>query len=288
MARRPRIQLPDAIYHVMSRGNRKSRIFEDDIDRACFIALIATAAERYAVKFYAVCLMTNHYHAVIETPRGNLAEAVRYINGVYAQRTNKRHARTGHLFEGRYRSLIVQRQSYLKRVVRYVALNPVRAGHVTHAADWPWSTHCFTAGLAPCPRWLSTDWMPWAFETSTPKAATAQYRQYVDATPQEMRMEWDAVAVGDRHFTSVLALAAAMRRRDSNESAAASRALRPSLATLFADVTSRRERDRRVAVAHAMHGYRLSEISRFLKRHPSWASAVLRRWDRERKTGESE
>ena len=133
MARRPRIQFPGAIYHVMSRGNRKSPIFADDDDRHQFIARLAEATVRYGIRCYALCLMNNHYHIVCDSPRGNLSDPMRYLNGVYTQDSNRRHQRTGHVFEGRFRSIVVQRESYLRRVVRYVVVNPVRAGIVADA-----------------------------------------------------------------------------------------------------------------------------------------------------------
>ena len=113
------------------------------------------------------CLMGNHYHVVGDTPRGNLSDVMRFLNGCYARASNRRHGRTGHLFEGRFRSLVIQRESYLKRVVRYVVLNPVRAHLVTDAAAWPWSTYCATAGLQAPPDWLSVDWLDWAFAAGT-------------------------------------------------------------------------------------------------------------------------
>ena len=159
MSRRPRIQFAGRMYHVMARGNRKSTIFQDDEDRRRFIEVLDTAAALYDLLVRAVCLMGNHYHFVLETPEPNLSDAMQYINGVFAQRSNRRHRQTGHVFEGRFRSLIIQRDSYLMRAARYVVRNPVRASLVDGCSAWPWSSYRATAGLEPVPRWLHVDWI---------------------------------------------------------------------------------------------------------------------------------
>lgn len=140
MARRPRLQIDGAAYHVMSRGNRKLPIFEDDYDRRCFDNVVSEAVRRDKIRICAGCQMGNHYHFVRDAPRGNLSDAMQYINGVFSQESNRRHRRTGHLFEARFHSLIVQRERYFRRSCRYVVRNPLQAGIVRDVAHWPWST----------------------------------------------------------------------------------------------------------------------------------------------------
>jgi REP element-mobilizing transposase RayT len=141
MARRPRLQIEGASYHVMGRGNRRLSIFEDEYDRRSFDNVISEAVRRYKIRIFAACQMGNHYHFVLDTPRGNLSEAMGYINGTYAQESNKRYGRTGHLFEARFHSLVVQRERYFRRSCRYTVRNPVQAGIVSRAEDWQWSTY---------------------------------------------------------------------------------------------------------------------------------------------------
>ena len=278
MARRPRLLLPGAVYHVFCRGNRKSAIFEDDFDRALFMQTVGEVALRYDVSFYAVCEMTTHYHAVMETPRGNLSAAMRQLNGVYAQSTNRRHGRTGHLFEGRFRSIIVQRESYLRRVVRYVALNPVRSGKVATPDQWQWSTYRASAGFAPCPVWLTTDWMPWAFRVPTTEEARRKFCDYVNTpTVSKSRINWHSVGTGSPEFEAALVEAARARRLDRLLPRRTRLTARPTLSLLFAEVDSVPARDRVVVQAHKDYGYSLVEISRYLGFHPAMASGVLRR-----------
>jgi REP-associated tyrosine transposase len=280
MARRPRIQYPGAVYHVMARGNRKSAIFEDDVDRQLFLGLLGSAAERYAFRVYGLCLMGNHYHVVSETPRGNLSDAMRFVNGVYAQASNRRHGRTGHLFEARFRSLVIQQELYLKRVVRYVVLNPVRAHLVTEAAAWPWSSYCATAGLRPAPGWLSLEWLDWAFAATTRVEAFERYRSYVnDPTARKSRIDTRTLAIGRRKFRERLAQAVAGVRELDRPLPPGYRAVaRPDLSELLAGVDSKDSRlPRAVYAAHATHGYRQSDIARHLGLDPSRVSKMLRR-----------
>ena len=123
MARPLRIEYPGAVYHVTSRGNEKKPVFRDDIDRENFLNTLQHVNKRYNWICHAYCLMTNHYHLLIETPDGNLALGMRQLNGVYTQLFNKRHGRTGHLFQGRYKAILIQKDSHLLEVCRYVVLN---------------------------------------------------------------------------------------------------------------------------------------------------------------------
>ena len=130
MARKLRVQYPGAIYHVMNRGDRREAIFIDEADRGLLMATLGQACEKTDWQIHAWCLMSNHFHLVIETPRANLVEGMHWLLGVYTSRFNHRHKEFGHLFSGRYKALIVDGSGngYLKAVCDYVHLNPVRAG----------------------------------------------------------------------------------------------------------------------------------------------------------------
>jgi REP element-mobilizing transposase RayT len=264
----------------MSRGNRKGSIFDDDCDRSLFMTAIADVARDYTVEFYAVCLMGNHYHAVLATPRGNLSEAMRQLNGPFTQASNRRHHRTGHLFEGRFRSIVVQRERYLRRVVRYVVRNPVRAGLVADARSWPWTTYRMTAGLESCPSWLTTSWMPWAFEADTLEIAQQRFQEYVNHPRPQRRFDWSDVAFGSRPFIRKhVELSRALRAHDCDRAIPRPVLLvtPPALDALFVADASREARDRMIEIAHVTHGYSLSRISRHLGFHAAMASTELRR-----------
>src|SRR4030066_2444129 len=159
MARPLRIEYPGAIYHITSRGNARQPIYKDDKDRETFLELLGSVVSRYGWICHAYCLMGNHYHLLIETPDGNLSQGMRQLNGIYTQHFNRRHGRVGHLFQGRFKAIVVDRDSYLLELCRYVVLNPIRAAMVKHVEHYPWSSYPATMGLADCPVWLNTDWL---------------------------------------------------------------------------------------------------------------------------------
>lgn len=153
MPRKPRIDYPDAIHHVTARGNNKSLIFHDDADRWVFMQMLAAVCATHELVALAWCLMGSHIHLVLRSRRAALSRAMHQLTTGYAKRYNLRHRRLGHVFQGRFHSLLVHRDAYLLEVVRYVLLNPVRANLCLGAADWRWSSARAALGLRPTPAW---------------------------------------------------------------------------------------------------------------------------------------
>lgn len=156
MARPLRIEFPGAIYHVTSRGDRREAIFEDNEDRQSLLTIVGQAMERFDAAVLAYCLMDNHYHLVVHTRRANLSRLMQHLNGVYTQAYNRRHNKMGHLFQGRFKGILVDRNAYLLEVCRYVDLNPLRARMVRDPGNWPWSSYGAHTGRSPGPAWLDT------------------------------------------------------------------------------------------------------------------------------------
>jgi len=163
MARPLRIEFAGALYHVTARGNERRDIFFADDDRRQFLDTLGEVCTRFNWRCHAFCQMTNHYHLLVETAEANLSRGMRQLNGVYTQQVNRRHRRVGHLFQGRFTGILVQRETYLLELARYIVLNPVRARMVPAAGDWLWSSYRATVGLAPTPPFLTTDWLLSAF-----------------------------------------------------------------------------------------------------------------------------
>jgi len=159
MARPLRIEFADALYHVTARGNLAGRIFEDDEDRRELLGILDAVVQRFNWACHAYCLMRNHYHLLIQTPEANLSRGMRQLNGVYTQKYNRRHDTPGHVFQGRFNAVVIEKESHLLEVSRYVVLNPVRAGMVKRPHEWRWSSYRATAGLCAGPRFLSTGWL---------------------------------------------------------------------------------------------------------------------------------
>lgn len=156
MARPLRIEFPGALYHITSRGDRREDIFVDDADRVRLLGVVAQGMARFDAQVLAYCLMGNHYHFVLHTRQGNLSALMRHLNGVYTQAFNRRHGKVGHLFQGRFKAVLVDREAYMLEVCRYVELNPVRAGMVAQPGDWPWSSYRAHVGDAQGPGWLGS------------------------------------------------------------------------------------------------------------------------------------
>jgi REP element-mobilizing transposase RayT len=159
MSRPLRIELSGGLYHVTSRGDGREDIYFSDADREAWLKLFGEVCQRFNWVCHAYCQMTNHYHLVVETPEKNLSLGMRQLNGVYTQYINRSQRRVGHVFQGRYKAILVEKDSYLLELARYVVLNPVRAGMVAEAGDWPWSSYLAMIGAAPVPDWLQMDWL---------------------------------------------------------------------------------------------------------------------------------
>ena len=187
MPRSLRLECSGAVYHVTARGALQAPIFVDDRDRASLLAILAQTVQACEAHVYAYCLMGNHYHFVLQTRRANLAVLMRRLNSVYCLTFNRRHGRSGHVLEGRYKALHVDHDAYLLEVCRYVDLNPVRASLVESPAQWAWSSYRAHTGSVPCPPWLATHEVHGALLGQIPEdaaqfgSACRDYADWVDA-----------------------------------------------------------------------------------------------------------
>jgi len=170
MARPLRLEFAGALYHITSRGDGREDIFLSDDDRVAWLETLAEVCKRFNWVCHAYCQMTNHYHLLIETPDANLSKGMRQLNGVYTQRFNRTHARVGHVFQGRFKAVLVDKDSYLLELARYVVLNPLRAKMVRRLERWPWSSYPATCGQAAKPDWLQVDFVLAQFATQRARA----------------------------------------------------------------------------------------------------------------------
>lgn len=279
MARRPRLLVRNAVYHVTSRGNRQSFVFETEADHHSFMLTLDVTVEAYGARVYAVCLMGTHYHLVVDTPRHNLSAMMRQLNGDFAQHWNRRHGQTGHTFQERFDASVVQREGYLRRVVRYVARNPVKARLVADAASWRWSTHRAIAGLEPAPPWLYVDWIDRAFKTESRSDAQRRYRAYVNSqTGWDVCYDDSPLIIGTKQYQKSVIAALGDAGNDHRLTRKCRHPTRPRLAVLFRGLgANRSRRDAAILTAHETHGYTLSEIARVLAIDPTTASKARRR-----------
>jgi len=243
----------------------KKPVFKDDTDRQNFLNTLQHVNKRYNWICHAYCLMTNHYHLLIETPDGNLALGMRQLNGVYTQLFNKRHGRTGHLFQGRYKAILIQKDSHLLEVCRYVVLNPVRARMTTVPDEWKWSSYLATAGKGKPHPSLSTDWVLKQFSRTRGKAEK-EYRQFVSwgiGKPTIWNEVKGQALLGEDGFVEQLS-DHLRKHRDVPEIPRSQRYTdRPSLEKVFNERTLADMAKRNKAINEAIekHGYRQREVA---------------------------
>lgn len=277
MSRPVRIEFPDALYHVTSRGDRREPIFDDDQDRRSFLTTLEQVVNRFNWVCHAWCLMDNHYHLLIQTPDGNLSRGMRQLNGVYTQASNRRHGRVGHLFQGRFKAILVDGDAYLLELTRYVVLNPVRAGMVNNAADWPWSSYRASAGLEPAAPWLAVDGLLAQFSGQRRRAQT-RYAQFV-AEGIKAVSPWlslkGQVFLGDEPFVQRMQASMRVDARDDVQIPVAQR--RPPPASLPEIERSAENRNAAIVAAYATGAYSYQQIADHFGIHFTTVGAVVRR-----------
>jgi putative transposase len=281
MARPLRIEYPDALYHLTSRGDGREDIYSDDADRLEFLSVLAAVVERFEWRLYAYCLMDNHYHLMAGTPKANLSSGMRQLNGIYTQRFNRRHARVGHVFQGRFKAIVVDRQAYLLELSRYVVLNPVRAKMVRDPARYRWSSYRATAGLEDLPAFLDVPTLLAHFAESLPTAR----RRYVAFVEEGLRAPspWEKlqgqVLLGEQAFMRKVAPRLKSKALAKEIPRAQRHAIRPSLKQAFGRVkpAQRAARDRIIATLHLKHGYTQAQIAEHLGLHYATVSRIVSR-----------
>lgn len=276
MSRPPRIRIPGATYHVMSRGIRRGCVFFDDRDRRRFLRLVGISIARYGAVCYGYCLMGNHYHLVICTKKPNISIVVGYINARYAEFVNWRYGWTGHVFGERFKAPVIDDDRYLRSALAYVARNPVDAGLVADAGDWSWSHYRAVMGTAVPAPFLNMDWLSKLFEQPTITESREMFRMSVlNYCESENESYAKAFRVSDEFQHEIRSVIGSTLYRAALPKEY--RALgRPSLAELFSGIR-KADRRERILRAHVVHGYQMSEIARWLDLHPTTVSRIVNR-----------
>jgi len=289
MSRPLRIEFAGALYHVTSRGNGRKPIFRNDQDRLSFLEVLHKVNQRYHWLCHAYCLMSDHYHLIIETPEGNLSRGMRQLNGVYTMYFNRRHRTVGHVYQGRYKAILVEKESYLLEVCRYVVLNPVRAGLVERPEGWSWSSYRGTAGLNKPHRSLTVDWILGQMGKEK-RGAVKRYRAYVRegtrAEPIWKKVKGQSI-LGEEDFIGRF-IGHVRGYEEIKEIPRGQRYLgRPGLEDLFSGkvVRDRKKRNERVGKAVGEWGYSQREVADYLRLHYSTLSRIMK--EREKSTNKT-
>jgi len=275
MARPLRLEFAGALYHVTSRGDRREDIYLDDDDRQAWLSVLETVCGRFNWTVHAYCQMSNHYHLLVETPDGNLSRGMRQLNGLYTQGFNRRHDLVGHLFQGRYKAILVQKESYLLELSRYVVLNPVRAHIVDDPATWPWSSLPAVLGGCEVPTWLDTDWLLSHFAPQREQARRGFLRFVMDGVsrPSPLDQVQHQILLGDSAFVAKIHDA-----KPSDELREVSKAHRRSVAKPLAHYRSTYvDRDQAMAEAYASGAYTMKAIGDFFGVHYMTVSRAVKK-----------
>lgn len=280
MARPIRIEYDGAVYHVTSRGNARKAIYKDDEDREKFLKILEEVNRKYNWLCHAYCLMDNHYHLVIETPDGNLSKGMRQLNGLYTQSFNRSHRRVGHIFQGRYKAIVIEKESHLLEVCRYVVLNPVGAKAAQKPEEWKWSSYNATAGRARASKCLTVDWILGQFGSKRGDAERS-YRDFVRAGiggEKILTQVKGQSVLGEEEYVGRI-MEFVRGQRDIQEIPKQQRYLkRPGLDELFHNkgIKDKTKRNNLMRNAVIDHGYSQKEIADYLGLHYSTISRLLK------------
>ena len=275
MARPIRLEYAGAIYHVTSRGDRLEDIYDSDADRECFIKTLGDVCKRFNWVCHAYCLMSNHYHLLIETPDANLSKGMRQLNGVYTQAYNRSNGRVGHVFQGRYKAIMVEKQGYLLELARYIVLNPVRASMVRSVSQWRWSSYRATTGQVLNPGWLNTDWLLASFSKRKSQAVKL-YKAFVaegKGQPSPWLQLRNQVYLGSDDFVAQLN-ALIDGDKELSEIPSSQRRAVPKALSLYKENAS--SRNAAIVEAYLSGGYRLKEVGDYFGLHYSTVSGIVK------------
>jgi REP element-mobilizing transposase RayT len=281
MARPLRVEFPGAVYHVTSRGNARQSIFIDDENRGGFLDVLSIVVERFKWLCHAYCLMENHYHLLIETPNGNLSRGMRELNGVYTQWFNQRGRRVGHLFQGRYKAIIVEKDNHLLSLCRYVVLNPLRVGLIKKPEQWRWSSFRATTGLVKRPSFLTVDWVLSQFG-GRKRGAMEKYRRFV-MEGIDKETPWETlkgqIFLGTDEFIEQLSGLLDEKESIKEVPRVQRYVARPPLRELFKGKKGkdRTVEDRTIYDTYVRYGYTMKEIAEHLGFHYATISRAIKR-----------
>ena len=277
MTRPLRIEFNGALYHITARGNARQAIFLNGEDFADFLRTLNSVVKRYHFLLHAYCLMGNHYHLLVETPEGNLSRGMRQLNGLYAQRFNQKHQRVGHLLQGRYQAILVDKENYLLELCRYIVLNPVRAGIVKEPKDYRWSSYLATAGDTKIPG-LFADWILSQFHKEKKKAST-QYQSFVRSGIKKvspLKEVKGQLYLGKETFMDQIGYCLQDKEKSKEIPRKQRYITRLSLGEVL-KFQNKNQSDHAISIAYLQYAYTLKEIAEYLGVHYSTVSRAVNR-----------
>lgn len=279
MTRPPRIEFKNGVYHISAYGVDRIQTFINDDDRDMFLKVFAATSAKLQWICHGFCLMNDHYHLLIETPEANLSKGMRQLNGVYTQHFNRSYNRVGPLFQGRFKSILVEKETYLLDLARHIILNPVRLGIVEKPSLWPWSSYNATGGHTPPPPFLNTSWLLEQFG-SKQKKAQKKYRRFVKEGANSLTPLLSVrsqIYLGSDDFIESIQKQMLKKRKKKTSKSQKRINMRPTLEDIFiGKQEDKTKRNKCIKKAHGKHGYSLKEIGCFLQLHYTTISKILK------------
>ncbi|MGL5906297.1 MAG: REP-associated tyrosine transposase [Shewanella sp.] len=276
MSRPLRLEFAGALYHITARGNERKAIYFEEGDFELYLDILDAVCSQRNWIIHAYCLMDNHYHLLLETPDGNLSKGMRQLNGVFTQAMNKKHHRVGHIFQGRYKAILVDKEVYLLELCRYIVLNPLRAKMVDKLEDWPWSSWSFTIGKNKSPDWLATDAILSCFGNDRVSAINAYIRFVEDGLN---RCVWNdlkhQIYLGDEEFVKKHQELQDLLVGDLSEIPLKQRRLVPKALSEYQQIFT--TRDEAIIQSYRSGGYTLKQIGEYFGIHYSLVSRIVGR-----------
>jgi len=270
MARPLRIEYPGALYHITSRGNNKQNIFIDDSDRISFLEILSKVIEEREWLCYAFCLMGNHYHLLIETPKANLSRGMQQLDSVYARRFNKRHERVGHLFQARFHAALIEKEVYLLEVLRYTVLNPVRAGLCKDPAFYKWSSYLDVLGKRKPLHFLNIAFVISLF-SNPGKDPVDEYREFI--------LSGFKSDIGNKLYESDVLGSKEFVEKTKGLKKTAVTINRPSISEILENIGfDKKMRNEKIVEAYLKYDYQVNEIAEHLGLHRTTIRRILHRF----------
>lgn len=268
MSRPLRLHVPNMPYHVMSRGNAKQCIFEDEQDHVRFLELLAESLERFATACLSYCLLWNHFHLVLVPGLHPISRVMQHLNSRYCSAFNRRHKRIGHVLGGRFKSPLIDNDSYLLAALRYIARNPIVSGHVARPEEWRWSSYRALSGIEPCPPFLSLDRVWRAFDCESEAMGRERFVTFVAAADfDDAWIDLDrALYVGGQALGRRLDPLLEPHRKNVDFTYAQRFATRPPLAEIIDPSADRCALQKAAWIAFSRHAYLLREIGEIVDR----------------------
>lgn len=280
MARPIRIEVKNGVYYISTKGNSDKSIARDDQDRQLFIETLQYVVKRYKWVCHAYCIGETEYNIVIETPKANLSIGMRQLNGMYTQKFNKRHSSKGHIFQGRFKAVILEKELYLKEICRYAVLLASRQSVAKNINTFKWSSYRATAGVVEPPAFLHTDWILSQF-AKRPKIAQQKYKDYIkEGRKAENPLDSvkGQILLGSQEFIEQMTVSFLTKGRRKEDVPKWQRHIkRPPIEEVFKGIDSKsdKQRNKKIKEAHAKYGYTLKDIGKALGMHYTSISRII-------------